>query len=459
MKVWHFSGLLQKAGWHNDVVVAVNDQGIIEQINTNPTESLQIDEYVKGYAIPGFQNAHSHAFQYAMSGLAEIHPDPMAEDDFWSWRDTMYKIALSIGPEELEAVATMLYMEMLKHGYTAVAEFHYLHHDQNGKPYNNLSEMGERLVAAAQNVGIRITLVPIFYQKGGFGIQPKTGQRRFISETSESYLRLLEASNKTVSQYDMSSLGVGIHSLRAVGADEMTDVSNNTSSLPVHIHISEQLKEVEDCLEYYGARPVQWLLDHLPVDPNYHLVHATHLVEEETIGIANSGAHVVLCPSTEGNLGDGIFPLKLFQKHGGKWSIGTDSHIGLNPFEELRILDYGQRLTTHRRNNFVSASQGNTGHYAIEQSWFAGRQAMGQASSDYFEVGQPLDAAVIDGEHPLIASGQPESILPTSIFSGDCTFLMGTMVAGDWKIQGLRHQDKSAIQNSFIKALNKLKIR
>lgn len=457
-KVLKFEGLLTNDGWLCPAYVEVDTHGNIVSVSESKPSEGSI-ESVNGYAIPGFQNAHSHSFQYAMSGLAEIHPDPTSQDDFWSWRETMYNIALSMDPDQFEHIATMLYAEMLSHGYTHVAEFHYVHHNKNGKPYSNLAETGERLVSAAKTAGIGITLVPIFYQKGGFGKEPVEKQRRFISATAQDYLDLLASSEKATQSYAKANIGLGIHSLRAVDKDSIKAAFTKAKDLPVHIHIAEQLKEVSDCLDYYNQRPVEWLLNTFEVNEKFHLVHATHLNDAEVSGIARSGAHVVLCPSTEGNLGDGIFPLQNFQQQGGKWSIGTDSHIGLNPLEELRILDYGQRLTTHRRNQFISKTNGDTGLFGVDMALKSGRKAMGNTCDKYLEVGQPLDAVVIDADAPLIATCRPEHILSTLVYSGDRTHLKGTLVNGEWKVQKGRHNQREKIVSNFKKSLEELKIR
>ncbi|MEQ9166874.1 MAG: amidohydrolase family protein, partial [Fulvivirga sp.] len=252
MKHFQFSGLLQNEGWQDDVAVSVDNDGIITSIQQEKIEGAEV---VNGYALPGFQNAHSHAFQYAMAGLAEKHKSGTVADDFWSWREAMYQLALTMSPDDLESVATMLYSEMARHGYTHVAEFHYLHHDINGRPYQNLAEHGERLIAAAEKAGIKITLVPMFYQKGGFGMEPQVKQRRFISKGEAEYLNLLEASREATAKYSGASLGYGIHSLRAVDPPLIKSfLADNKMAIPFHIHIAEQLKEIEDCKAFLGKR-------------------------------------------------------------------------------------------------------------------------------------------------------------------------------------------------------------
>ena len=458
MKSFLFKGLLTSHGWKNNVKVQVDTNGIITSIDSN--SDSKNSEFVNGFAVPGFQNAHSHSFQYAMAGLAERHEGTGVPDDFWSWRDAMYKLALTVNPDQFEAIATMLYAEMLRHGYTSVAEFHYLHHDQNGNTYNNLAEMGSRLVSAAKRVGIKITLVPIFYQKGGFGKAPTDGQRRFISSTIDDYQKLYEASEKATKNYTGANGAIGIHSMRGVEPEIIKKVALEfPKNVPFHIHISEQLKEIEDAIAYLNKRPVEWMLDNVNMDNRYHLVHATHLTKEETIGIAKAGANVVLCPSTEGNLGDGIFPLALYQQHGGQWSIGTDSHVGLNPLEELRILDYGQRLTTHKRNSYYLPGQGDSGLFGIDMTLKAGRKAMNNFNATYFKVGEPLDTVVYDANSPLLGCSSLENLSSTIVYATDSFMQLGTITDGKWVTNKNGHILNQKIQEMFIKTINDLKGR
>ena len=456
-KAYTFKGLLTNSGWLDNVTVTLDDLGNIASLEKD--YSLQT-EFIDGYALPGFQNAHSHAFQYAMAGLAELHGGSGTPDDFWSWRTAMYNLALSVSPDQLEAIATMLYAEMVRHGYTAVAEFHYLHYDKDGQPYANLAELGERLIGAAKQAGIHITLVPMFYQQGGFGKPAEDKQRRFISKTIDEYYNLLESSRKATKFYENASLGIGIHSLRAVkGEDIKTICENLKNNLPFHIHLSEQLKEIEDCLAFYGKRPVQWLLDNCDMNENYHLVHATHLDDNEVKGITDSQANVVLCPSTEGNLGDGLFRFNDFKASGGHWSIGTDSHVGLNPFEELRILDYGQRLTTHKRNTFFSPNKGDSGFNAIEMAYKTGKKAMGISSGTFFEVGQSFDAVVMNANTPLVSSSATKNLCNTFVYSSDASNILGTIINGEWICKKGKHKNQEGIFKNFTITLNRLKTR
>jgi len=452
LKYFQFSGLLQGEGWLSPAYVGVDEKGTIRFLSDSPPAGSTAIEYVAGFALPGFQNAHSHAFQYAMAGLAENHPAG-ADDDFWTWREAMYRCALAINPEQMQAIAAMLYAEMVRHGYTQVAEFHYLHHDPDGRPYHHPAEMGGRLVAAAAQAGIRLTLIPVFYQKGNFGVDPQPRQRRFISKTLDEYVRLFEATEAVVRKHENASTAVSVHSLRAVDfSDVQRTLAWAPATLPIHLHVSEQLKEVTDCLAYCGQRPMQWLLNHADLNSRFHLVHSTHLDDPELNGLAKSGANVVLCPSTEGNLGDGIFRMKEYVQKGGRWSIGTDSHIGLNPFEELRMIDYRQRLITHKRNSF----SGDAAQYLIHESVTRGRWAMGKNQQNHFDIGQPLDALVVNSTAHLAAATSARNRLATLLYTSDSSRNLGTLVGGRWVVKNQHHRDGHAIKVGFGRALREL---
>lgn len=454
MAKFHFEKLLQKSGWKKDVLIETDSEGTIVLIEygVSPDDA----EYVKGLAIPGFPNGHSHAFQYAMAGMAEIHPQGLEADDFWSWRNAMYDLALSLQPDEMEAIACMLYAEMLRHGYTQVTEFHYLHHDQDGRPYENLAAMGERLARAAFKTGISLTLIPIFYQRGGFGKEALVTQRRFLSANLDEYLKLLEATDKLKAQFSNLKVGVGVHSLRGVQPELISEVFTSTPhDIPFHIHIAEQLKEVEECQAYLGKRPVEWLSNALPLNSRTHLVHATHLTSQEVSTLAQSGCNIVICPSTEGNLGDGFFPLNEFSARGGKWSIGTDSHIGLNPFEELRLLDYGQRMRSHSRLTFAGKN-GDSGGYAIQQAVLNGRKAGGIESIDYFEIGQPLDALILNEKSPLLQSAGDRLLTSSILYTSDSSMNQGTLARGRWVVKEGVHILYDEISTNFHQAMKKL---
>lgn len=452
-----FEKLLTNSGWMSNVAIKTDNKGTITDIQENALKGESL--FIEGITLPGFQNGHSHAFQYAMAGLAEVHNPNALSDNFWSWRNAMYDLALRISPDDLEAIASALYAEMLVHGYTNVAEFHYVHHDVNGQPYENLSEMGERLVAAAQKTGINITLIPIFYQKGGFGKAATEGQRRFLSKNEEGYYRLLDASHKSARLYDGANIAVGIHSMRGVEPEAIFKVAQEgPQDLPFHIHISEQLQEIEDSLNYLGKRPVEWFLENIPLDSRYHLVHATHLTREETEGLAKSKANVVLCPTTEGNLGDGIFPLNPYNQLAGNWSIGTDSHVSLNPLEELRLLDYGQRLTSHSRLTFAGTS-GDSGFTAIEMITKSGRCAMNNDSEIFFKVGEPLNAVNYSLNNPLLAVSGDPFLLSTLVYSSDSRANCTTIVRGTVLVKNGKHVNDDTIKRDFATAIKGLKTR
>jgi len=452
MKSYRFKALLQNEGWLENALVSLNDAG--EIISISKAENAGATS-IEGYALPGFQNAHSHAFQYAMAGLAERHSGALEADDFWSWREAMYTLALNLNPEQMKIIAAMLYAELVRHGFTNVAEFHYVHHDKNGAPYNNLARMGEALIEAAKEAGIKITLIPIFYQKGGFGQAPNERQKRFISETFEDYLKIFEASKQACRQYEGANVAVGIHSMRGVDhLDILRAATEMPQDVPFHIHASEQLKEVEDALEYLGKRPVEWLFDNLDLNERFHLVHATHLTEIETERLAKTGANVVLCPSTEGNLGDGIFPLRQFQSCGGIWSIGTDSHVGLNPLEELRLLDYGQRLITHRRTTFSGDGIEDSGLYAIRKATIAGRRAMNNFKSEFFASGAPFDACIVKSDEPLLANVKLENLASSIIYSTDASQIYGTFAAGKLIRKDAEYEQ---IKASFINCIKEFR--
>ena len=445
---YRFEGLLQQQGWISPAYVLIASDGNVAGISSKPFEGQPI-EAVSGYALPGFMNAHSHAFQYAMAGKAEIHSEGI-EDDFWSWREAMYHCALTPDPDQAEAIAAMVYAEMLRVGYTHVAEFHYLHHDQDGNPYADPAEMGMRMLRAAQKAGIGITLIPVLYQRGGFGLPPNPRQRRFISQDLDDYLRIFEASATHVQEFSGARLAWSAHSLRAVDPEMMKIVFRQMPPLPFHIHAAEQIKEVNDCLDYCGLRPVQWLLENLPVNENFFIVHATHLDDHEVSALAQTKASVVLCPGTEGNLGDGIFRMKDYVAHQGRWCIGTDSHITLDPLAEFRMIDYRQRLITNRRNTF----QGEAAHYLFDAALSSGRKATGIKTTEYFSLGHSFDAVVYDASTPLLATSSESERLSAISYAPGADTRLGTIRSGQWVVRDGRHLNEQ-IATDFKKLVSK----
>ncbi|MGH8029507.1 MAG: formimidoylglutamate deiminase, partial [Arenimonas sp.] len=330
--------------------------------------------------LPGLPNLHSHAFQRAMAGLTERQTNPT--DSFWTWRELMYRFAARMTPDSMRAIAAQAYVEMLEAGYTTVCEFHYVHHQPGGKPYIDPTAMSQALIQAARDAGIRLTLLPVLYMHGGFDARPLSDRQRRFGHTVDDFLALL-ATLRTA-ESDTLRVGLAFHSLRAVHAPEMRAVMEaeaNERPRPIHIHVAEQVAEVEECLKLRGARPVRWLLDNAEVDARWTLVHATHLLEDEIEGIADAGATVAICPTTEANLGDGFFPLKAFINSGGRFGIGSDSNTSISPVEELRWLEYGQRLLLRQRNVAVDYGETSVGALLFNHAVKEGVVACGQPKS------------------------------------------------------------------------------
>lgn len=414
-------------------------------------------EHFGRYVLPGMPNLHSHAFQRAMVGLAERCR--AGEENFWTWRETMYAFAGRVGPDELRAIAAQLYVEMLKVGYTHVCEFHYLHHQPDRTPYADPATMSLVLIEAAREAGIGLTLLPVLYMTGGFDGRPLSERQRRFGFAVDGYLRLVEQLRKLESS--TLRVGIALHSLRAVPEDAMNAVldSGLVDAAPIHVHIAEQLGEVQDCLAIRNARPVEWLLDHANVDSLWCLVHATHMSADETRRLAQTGAVAGLCPTTEANLGDGLFPLKAYRDAGGVLGIGSDSHISVSPVEELRWLEYGQRLITHRRNIAVSDAGNAFGDSVGENLWgdalFGGAQASG-IEIGAIEEGARADLLVLDDSAPLLAARNTDNLLDTFLFAGNVNLVRHVMVNGAWVVRDFRHRDEERIAQRYRAAVEKL---
>jgi formimidoylglutamate deiminase len=421
----HFDRALTPEGWRADVRLTIKS-GAIASVEIGATARVGDERCALG--APGMANVHSHAFQRAMAGLAERRGP--ATDNFWSWRDTMYRFALTMTPEQVEAVAAQAYVEMLEAGFTRVGEFHYLHHDPDGRPYDYIAEMSGRIAAAAEATRIGLTLLPVFYAHSGFGGAPSdAGQRRFISDLA-SYARLLEQARQIVEPLDGAEVGVAPHSLRAVSPRELKAILSVAGQGPIHIHVAEQIAEVEACVAWSGARPVEWLLDHADLGPRWCLIHATHMTRDETRRLAASSAVAGLCPITEANLGDGVFNAPDFIAHGGRFGIGTDSNVEIALAGELRLLEYGQRLVHRVRNVLATAAQ-STGRALFEGAQRGGAAALGRAPTG-FQVGADADIVVLRAE---LAGLEDDQTLDSWIFSGgarvDCVFARGKRVVSD----------------------------
>jgi len=439
-------------GWAHDVRLNVDDVGYLSHVEVGaaPEGCTRL----AGDVVPGMVNLHSHAFQRAMAGLAEVAGNP--QDSFWTWRDLMYRLVQRLEPEQIAAIAGQLYIEMLKGGYTQVAEFHYLHHSPGGKPYADAGEMTGQLSQAAAQAGIGLTMLPVLYSYAGFGAQPaQPGQLRFIQDT-DSYLAQQRTIARQLAGQPLQNQGLCFHSLRAVTLQQMQQVlAACDSALPVHIHVAEQQKEVNDCLAWCGQRPVAWLYDHLPVDERWCLVHATHLDRDELVRLAQSRAVAGLCPTTEANLGDGIFPGDSYLHHGGHWGIGSDSHVSLSVVEELRWFEYGQRLRDQRRNRLVTARQPVVGNVLYQQALQGGAQASGVAIGQ-LAVGYRADWLVLDGNDPYLAAAADEAILNRWLFAGGREQIRDVFVAGKQVISQGRHareQQSAAALQQVLKTL------
>jgi formimidoylglutamate deiminase len=400
------------------------------------------------FALPGMPNLHSHAFQRAMAGLAERRGP--GDDSFWTWRETMYGFASRIGPDALRAVAAQLYVEMLKAGYTHVCEFHYLHNAPDGAPYADPAAMSRAIVEAARDAGIGLTLLPVLYMTGGFDERPLSDRQKRFGLSIDAYLGLVES--LVALESDAVHVGVALHSLRAVPEAAMREVlaAPLLRDRVVHIHIAEQIGEVQDCLGIRGARPVQWLFDHADVDARWCLVHATHLDDSEMRAIAQSGAVAGLCPTTEANLGDGLFPLANYLDADGVLGIGSDSHISVSPVEELRWLEYGQRLVARHRNIAARKPGASVGETLWAAALRGGRQASGLRED------MSRDVIVLDDASPLLAARAEGSVLDTFLFAGNTPLVRDVMAGGEWVVREFRHKDEDRIAADYRAAVEAL---
>lgn len=437
---------LLHTGWAKDVLLVVRE-GHITEVSPGRRASASAD-LTAGIVIPGLTNAHSHAFQRALAGRTE-HRSGARRDSFWTWRERMYELTGRLDAGSLAAVARQAYTEMLAAGYTSVAEFHYLFRDDTGS--GDGDAMFQALCRASRDSGIRLIYVPVLYERAGFGRPAPEGRQRRFAMDVESFLAHQERAAGAAS--GRVTVGIGAHSLRAVSEPSLRQVAARAaaSGAPLHLHIAEQRREVEDCLGAYGSRPVRWLLDRFDVDEQWCLVHATHLDDGETRNLAASGAVVCLCPSTEGNLGDGLFPLERFLRAGGRIAIGSDSQATINPFEELRWLEYGQRLVSESRN-VASIEDPHVGQELFRRALAGGARAAG-ASRFGLAPGAPADLLVLDAEDPMLAGHGPATLLDALLFSGYRVPIERVMVHGEWKVVGGEHVDRVRTARDFAVAV------
>lgn len=442
-----FERALLPDGWAERVRVTFAD-GLVASVETGADPDFRDQRHAIG--LPGLPNLHSHAFQRAMAGLTERRGQ--TADSFWTWREAMYRFVDRITPDDLAAIAAQAFVEMLESGFTRVGEFHYLHHDPDGAPYADRAEMGAAIARAAEETGIALTLLPVFYAHGGFGGQAAGhGQRRFLHDV-DGFAALLDASRAAVGGLPDALVGIAPHSLRAVTPEELAALVPVAGGAPIHIHIAEQVKEVDDCLAWSGARPVEWLLDHASVGPNWCAVHATHMTADETARLAATGAVAGLCPITEANLGDGLFPAPDWLAAGGAFGVGSDSNVLIDAGEELRLLEYGQRLAHRGRNLLAPGPDASTGGALFRGALAGGAQALGVASG--IAVGNSGDLFSLSADDPRLSGAGGDTILDGFVFAGarpDRVWRRGVEV-----VAGGRHRACHAVSARYRKVLAKL---
>ncbi|WP_313705534.1 formimidoylglutamate deiminase [Massilia sp.] len=438
-------------GWQGDVLVEWDARGALTRVQPHAKAPIGVPR--ADYVVPGMVNLHSHAFQRALGGLTEKAGD--GPDSFWTWRELMYRFAASITPEQVEAIAAQLFSECLRHGYTSLCEFHYIQRDPQGAPYVRPAEMAERIAAAGQGTGIGLTLLPVLYSYSGFGEQAlKPEQARFRTD-AETVLRIVEALAPLRS--GQLEVGAAPHSLRAAGIGQVRELAAALpAGRPLHIHIAEQQGEVRQSLEFSGRRPVEYLLENVGVDARWCLVHATHLNDDEVRGLAASGAVAGLCPTTEANLGDGVFPLGDYLAAGGRWGIGSDSHVSQSPVEELRWLEYGQRLVHQRRNVAATPARRDVALNLWQDALAGGAQAAGRPVG-LLAAGRRADLLVLDSAHPNLEGALESDVMGRLVFCGNDNLVRDVLAGGRWVVQGGRHMAQDTIARRYRQAINQLR--
>ena len=448
---WCDRALLPK-GWARGALLTIDGGWIVDvAAGTQPPGHARR----LGTVLPGMPNTHSHAFQRAMAGLTEYRVGE--RDSFWSWRETMYRFANRITSDDQRHIAAQLYVDMLKAGYTTVAEFHYLHHAPDGVRYDRISEMSQSVIDGAELAGINVTHLPVLYMTGGFEGRELAAEQRRFGNTVEGYAELWSEVAVRCARSEQQQCGLALHSLRAVPPSAMHEVlqpgDDDETAAAVHIHIAEQTKEVDDCLAERGLRPVEWLFDNFAVDERWCLIHATHSSNGEIRDIARSKATVGLCPSTEANLGDGVFPLPALLEQGGSISVGSDSNASVNLIEELRWLEYAQRLALMSRNVVAGASGDHTGQKLFELCLDGGRRATGQQVGR-IETGCRADLLVVDDN--AIPHTPDDFVLDRIVFGCDRSPFRDVMVAGLWKVRDFRHVAEEPLKQQYDDTLRGL---
>ncbi|MFD2165585.1 formimidoylglutamate deiminase [Thalassotalea euphylliae] len=445
--------VLLPTGWTQNQIITI-ENGAIEAITSGSIEQADTSKQI---VIPGMVNCHSHAFQRAFAGFSEQGSE--GNDSFWTWRKIMYQFLSKLTNDDAQLIAQQLYIEMLKRGYTRVAEFHYLHHAENGQPYRELSTMAKAIFDAAKNSGIGLTLLPVLYRYAGFGEQqPNDGQRRFINSI-EQFNQLIDECFSLSEQYENTNVGIAPHSLRATNKSDIEQavahVRSKDANAPIHIHIAEQQQEVNDCLAHYGERPVEWLYNNIDVDKHWCLIHATHITEKERKTMADSGAVAGICPTTEANLGDGIFPTTEYFGEQGVLAIGSDSHISVDPVEELRWLEYAQRLDKQQRALLADNATPSVGQYLWQQSAQGGAQSTSTNTGE-IAVGKQADLLVLDDNTLACYANSPAHWLDSLIFATNDNCVQDVMVNGQWVIENGKHPLEVDTKQRFSKLLASL---
>ncbi|MCE3603307.1 formimidoylglutamate deiminase [Massilia sp. P8910] len=437
-------------GWEANVLIEWGAGGTLLTVAPG---AVHAGEPMADLVLPGMVNLHSHAFQRALGGLTETAGE--GPDSFWTWRQLMYRFARHITPEHIEAIAAQLFSECLRHGYTSVCEFHYVQRDQDGVMYARPAETAERVVAAAQLTGMGVTMLPVLYSYAGFGEKPLAPEQQRFRTDAADVLRIVDSLEPLRS--GQVEVGVAPHSLRAASLGQIREVlAVLPAGRPLHIHIAEQQGEVEQCLASTGQRPVRYLMDQVALDARWCLVHATHLDDGEVAALAASGAVAGLCPTTEANLGDGLFPLAPFLAAGGRIGVGSDSHVSQSPVEELRWLEYGQRLLHQKRNVAASPTQRRVGDFLWQSALHGGAQASGRPVG-VLAVGKRADLLVLDSDHPNLAGIGAEDVLSSFIFCGNDNLVRDVMVGGRWVVRNREHIAQGAIAQRYKQTIAELR--
>lgn len=451
--IYEVEHLHQPDGWLSPGYVEVGSDGLILSVSGTRPQGRAV-ERLRGFGLPGLSNLHSHAFQRALAGRAEFVTATRAEDNLWTWRKEMYRLVDRLTPEACEAIAALVYLEMLQFGMTAVCEFHYVHHLPGGRAHANPAEMSDRLIAAAGRTGLGLTLLPVLYAHGGIGKPVEETQRRFVHSV-DGFLGLIDTLRDRRAATPGLRVGLALHSLRAVTPDEARAAIAGMQAMDpgarLHIHVSETTHEVEEVKAGLGARPVQWLLDNVGLDERWCLVHATHLDAAEIAGAATSGAVAGICPLTEATMGDGFFALPEYHGAGGAWGIGTDSHYSTSVAEELRILECGKRLELRRRNVIARPRGGgavHSGRVLFDTALAGGERASGQGGGALV-AGRRADLVMLDPKSHVLLGHGPETVLDAWLLGGTQNPVRDVMVGGRWVIRGGHHPEEDAIRAAY----------